>query len=420
MRVGLPRLRWPSGLAAIRERNFALYVFGHFVSQSGNWLESTATAWIVYELTDSPFLLGLSGLFRAAPVLLLTLVGGAVADRFPKRPLLYVTETTQLSLNVVVALLAAGGRLEFWHLYLLNALNATMSAFSVPARQAMFPGLVPRSAVASAVTFNAVAVRSSSLVGPSLAGLALATSGYAAPFVLNALSYLGMLAALIAMKLPKTPTPVREARPSLGQGMAEGIRFVWSAPVLRPLVGLEVIAGFFGHNTALITIIARDRLSAGPDGLGLLLSAIASGALVSMLLMMLFPVDRRGLMIIVAGLTYCSMLFGFALSGSLPLAAGLLFCLGAADGVWSVSRNTVAHLAVPDHLRGRVMSVVILTSRGFSLAGQVQSGTVAALFGGPAAAMIGATVVASGVFFSTIRSTAVRQFRVTPTQRESG
>jgi MFS family permease len=408
-------------LAAIRERNFALYFFGHFTAQSGNWLESTATSWIVYDLTNSPFLLGLTGLFRAAPVLLLTLLGGTVADRLPKRPLLYFTETTQLSLTASVALLAASGRLEFWHLYLLNVCSATVSAFSVPARQAMFPGLVPRSAVPSAVTFNAIAVRSSSLVGPALAGLALASHGYAAPFVLKALSFCGLLFALAAMRLPKTPTAVdRAAQPSLGQGMAQGLRFVRRAPVLLPLVTLEVITGLFGHNTALITLIARDRLQAGPEGLGLLLSSVALGALLSMLLMIAFPADRRGRIIIAAGLTYCTMLVGFALAGSLALAAVLLFCLGAADAVWSVSRNTVAHLSVPDELRGRVMSVVVLAGRGFSMAGQVQSGTVAALVGAPAAAIFGAAVVASGVFFLTIRSTAVRRFRVSATRREAG
>src|SRR5690242_5592255 len=243
------------GLEALRSRNYALYFAGHFTSQAGNWVEQTAVAWILYQLTDSPVLLGLSGLARAVPTLALALVGGAIADRLPRRRLLYFTESSMLVTSATIGLLAWANRLEFWHLYVLSFMNGALSAFSVPARQALFAGLVPRTAMQSAVTLNAVAVRAGALIGPSIGGAAIAYAGFAWPFFINALSFIGMLAALAAMKVE--PREMAK-RASLRQGMAEGLRFVRDHPPLRVALALEVVSGLFGHNVTLITIIARD------------------------------------------------------------------------------------------------------------------------------------------------------------------
>ncbi len=406
-----PAGRWPRGLIALRERNYTLYVVGQLVSQLGNWIEATAVAWLLYELTESPLLLGLGGLARAAPLILLALPGGAVADRRPLRTLLLFTESTLLAVSLAVGVLAATDRLAFWHLYILNLISGGLAAFSVPARQALFPGLVPRAAMPSAVVLNAVAVRSAAFLGPSIAGFALATSGYAAPFLLNAASFLGMLLALLAMRLGHLPTN-RSAGPSLRQGMVEGVQFVWQNPVLRVVLALEVLIGLFGGNAALVTIVARDVLDAGPQGLGTLLSGLAAGSLVGMLLMVAVHVERRGALILVVGGAYAFFLAGFSRSELLWLSTALLFGVGIADAVAAVTRNTVAQLAVPDALRGRVMSIVVLVTRGSTPLGQVQTGTVAGLAGGPAAALIGAVVVAAGVGLAAWRSPALRALRV--------
>ena len=145
----------PHGLTALRERNYVLYAVGQFISQLGNWVEQTAVAWILYEMTNSPLLLGLSGLFRAVPMIGLALFGGAIADRVPRRVLLLLTESSMLIASLTVGLLALTGQLQFWHLYVLSFASGTLSAFSIPARHALFAGLVPRSSMQSAVTFNA-------------------------------------------------------------------------------------------------------------------------------------------------------------------------------------------------------------------------------------------------------------------------
>jgi MFS family permease len=390
------RLYLPAGFVALRERNYTLYVVGQFTSQLGSWIEMTAVAWIIYEMTDSPFLLGLNGLFRAGPMILLALFGGAVADRVQRRSLLLCTETTMLFASLTMGILAATGKLEFWHLYVLNLVSGTLNAFSVPARQALFAGLVPRSSLHSAVTLNGIAVRSAGFVGPSVAGLALAYGGYSLPFLINATSFLGMLGALLAMQIP--PLKARsKTRPGIGTDMVEGVAFVWRNPLLRVALGLEIASGLFGHNSTLVTIVARDLLGTGPQGLGLLLSAIGVGALCGMAAMVTFEIGRNGRLILTLGAVYAILWATFALSHSFWFSAALLCALGVTDSIWGVTRNTLAQMLVPDALRGRVMSVVVLSVRGSSQLGRVQSGFLVGLLGAPAAILVGSSVLASAV-----------------------
>ena len=395
MKQPVPR-HLPAGLAALRERNFALYVAGQFTSRLGDWIELTAVSWILYELTSSPLLLGLSGVFRALPVIVLGLFGGAIADRVSRRPLLMFTESTMLIASLIVGLLALNGALQFWHLYILNVVSGTLSAFSVPARQALFAGLVPRTAIQSAVTLNSLAVRGGGLIGPSVGGFALVFGGYALPFFLNAASFLGIIVALAAMRLPPVAADAAP-RVSLTRGMTEGVGFVWRNAPLRVVLGLELLSGLFGHNSTIITIIARDILNAGPEGLGLLLSALGAGALLGMGLMLTFQVERHARLILTVGGLYALLWGAAALSQWLWVSIILFFALGTTDGVWGVSRNTLAQLLVPDALRGRVMSVVMLVTRGSSQLGTMQGGLLVGLMGAPAAVLTSAAIIGAGV-----------------------
>jgi predicted MFS family arabinose efflux permease len=380
------------GLEALRSRNYVLYLVGHFTSQTGAWVEQTAVSWILYELTGSALLLGLAGLARAVPTILLALVGGAIADRVPRRLLLYCTESTMFVNSLAIGMLAWSGRLEYWHLYVLSFVNGTLSAFSVPARQALFAGLVPRSAMQSAVTFNAVAVRCGVLLGPSIGGAALAYGSYALPFWINAVSFFGMLGALAAMRL--APMPTSESAPgTLWQGMQEGLQFVWDHAPLRVALALEVVSGLFGHNITLITIIAKDVIGTDAQGLGWLLSALGAGGMAAMIFMVFAQLTRHMRVILYAGAIYTVLLAAFAVSAWLALSVVLLFLLGTCDGIWGVNRNTLAQTLVPDSLRGRVMSVVVLTTRGSAPLGRLQAGFVADLAGAPAATLVGAAVV---------------------------
>jgi len=385
------------GLEALRSRNYLLYLVGHFTSQTGAWVEQTAVSWILYELTGSAVLLGLAGLARAAPTIALALVGGAVADRLPRRTMLYCTESLMFVNSLAIGVLAWSGRLEYWHLYVLSFVNGTLGAFSVPARQALFAGLVPKTAMQSAVTFNAVAVRCGILIGPSIGGAALAYGSYALPFWINAVTFTGMLAALAAMRLP-TGSPHASAAPgTLWEGMKEGLQFVWQHAPLRVALALEIVSGLFGHNITLITIIAKDVLGTDARGLGWLLSALGAGGMCAMLFMVVAQLTRHMRVILYAGAVYCGLLAAFAVSTWLALSTALLFLLGTCDGIWGVNRNTLAQMLVPDALRGRVMSVVVLTTRGSAPLGRLQAGFLADLAGAPAATLIGAAVIAAAI-----------------------
>ena len=386
-----------SGLQALRSRNYLLYFVGHFTSQTGAWVEQTAVSWILYELTGSALLLGLAGLARAAPTIALTLIGGAVADRLPRRLLLYCTESLMFVNSLAIGVLAWSGRLEYWHLYGLSFVNGTLSAFSVPARQALFAGLVPKTAMQSAVTLNAVAVRLGILIGPSIGGAALAYGSYAAPFWINAACFTGMLGALAAMRLPPIEPHQRAAPATLWQGMKEGLSFVWDHAPLRVALALEIVSGLFGHNITLITIIAKDVLGTDAQGLGWLLSALGAGGMCAMLFMVVAQLTRHMRVILYAGAVYCVLLAAFALSPWLALSAVLLFLVGTCDGIWGVNRNTLAQTLVPDALRGRVMSVVVLSTRGSAPLGRLQAGFLADLVGAPAATLIGAAVIAAAI-----------------------
>ena len=385
------------GLEALRSRNYVLYLTGHFTSQTGAWVEQTAVSWILYEITNSALLLGLAGLARAVPTLALALVGGAIADRVPRRTMLYCTESTMLVNSLVIGLLAWSGRLEYWHLYALSFVNGTLSAFSVPARQALFAGLVPRTAVQSAVTFNAVAVRCGVLIGPSIGGAALAYGSYAAPFWINAASFVGMLLALRGMDIPPSEPHAHSKAGSLRQGMSEGLRFVWDHTPLRVALALEVVSGLFGHNITLITIIAKDVIGTDAQGLGWLLSALGAGGMAAMIFMVFAQLRHHMRVILTAGAIYSLILAGFAVSHWLPLSGVLLFMLGTCDGIWGVNRNTLAQTAVPDTLRGRVMSVVVLSTRGSAPLGRVQAGFLADFVGAPVATLVGAAVIAAAI-----------------------
>lgn len=407
----------PRGLVPLGERNYALYVLGHAVSHSGTAMEVTATSWVLYELTGSPLLLGLAGLVRTAPIFAFVLIGGAVADRFPRRPILFMTQLGFLTNALVLGTLVATGIVAPWHIYLISFLNATLNAFDVPTRQALFPSLVPRKQVAAAVTLNAVASRSGNLVGPAVAGLVMALVSNAAPFFLNAASYLALVAALLAMRMPSLPGPARATLP-LPRHLAEGVSYALGHRVLLPLLVLEGLASLFGHNTALLTIFARDVLQTGPEGLGLLRAAVAAGALVGMAtLVFAREVRRTGVLMLIAALGYATALGTFALSGSLALSLAALAALGLADALWSATRNVAAQVVCPEAMRGRIMSLVVLVTRGTTHLAELQAGALIVALGPAGAALTGAAVIAGGVTLTAIRRPALRHFSTAAARR---
>lgn len=402
--------RFP-GLAPLRERDFTLYWFGQVVSQSGTWIELTTTSWLLYELTRSPVLLGLAGLFRAGPIVLLSIVGGAVADRVPRRRLLVFTQSAQVVTSLLLGTLVATGTVAFWHIYLVSAVNATLIAFDTPARLAMFPNLVPRGQLQNAVALNSILFRLSTLVGPAVAGTLIVAAGVPAPYFVNAASYFAIIGALL---LIRTPDRVTRSGQSLRSDAIGGIRYALASPILPLVLAVEAALNVFGYNSALLTVFARDILGVGAQGLGLLLSAVGAGAIVGTVsLVLLGDVRKKGLVMLAAGVLYAAAMLLFAWSRAYAASAAILFCLGLADAVWGAMRNTIAQLAADDAYRGRVMSLIIITTRGFTQVSQVQIGISIALFGAPLAATLGAAAVGATVLAVGAQGTRLRSFEST-------
>jgi predicted MFS family arabinose efflux permease len=291
----------------------------------------------------------------------------------------------------------------------ISLINATIAAFDAPGRQSLFPTLVPREEMQNAITLNSTLFRASQLVGPAVAGLLIARVGVAAPFFVNAVSYFAIIAGLLAMRIPAGEVRMRG---SLRTEALSGLRYVRASAILPLVLAIEATLSVFGHNQALVTIFARDVLGTGAEGLGLLLASVGAGAIVGMFtLLALGDVRRKGAFMLAAGGLYAAAMFGFALSRSFPVSMALLALLGFADATWGTMRNAIAQLAADDAYRGRVMSLIVIVSRGLTQASQIQTGTVTMLVGAPAAAAVGALIVGGVVSFAAARGPRLRHFR---------
>ena len=398
------------GLSPLRHRDFALYWVGQCVSQVGTFIEMTATTYLLYAITSSPLLLGLGGLVRGVPILGLALFGGALADRIDRKRLLIFTQAAQVVTSLILGTLVATGTVQFWHIYVVGFVNSTLSAFDAPARNSFYPQLIPRADFQNAVTLSSVIFRLSTLLGPAVAGILIAAVGPASPFFVNAVSYFAIIFALLLIRTPFAA--MAGTRTSLRRSAWGGIQYAMKSPVLPLVLVTETALSIFGHNSALITIFARDVLHVGPEGLGVLLSSVGAGAIVgTIVLVVTGDVRRKGALMIAAGALYAVGLLGFAVSTSFVTSMLVLFVLGVADAGWGAMRNTIAQLATADAYRGRVMSMITVTSRGLTNIGQIETGSIVAAAGPAMGAAINAVVVGLSVATVALRSPRLRGFR---------
>jgi MFS family permease len=391
----------PGSLAPLGYRNFALYWIGFVTSNSGKWVEQTGAVWLAYELTASPVLLGLLGVVRAVPAIVVSPVAGVLADRVDQRRLLFATQGLMMVTSLGLALLIATGRIELWQLYGQVALQSAIGAVDSTTRQALFPRLVPRAHLIEAVTLQSMAARSSGFIGPAVGGLVIAALGEAAPFVLNGVTSLMLMGGVIAMRgiVPRTTVLGSSFRAEL----SEGFHYMLGTPVLSGLLKMEVVFALFQMNPVMITIVGRELLGVGPEGLGGLLSADALGALIGIVfLLTLGSTKRQGQFVIVCTLGYSTALVAFALQRDYAFAFGALAVSGMFDSFATVTRNSVMQLAAPSRMRGRVMANLGTISRGASPLAQAQSGLLAGALGPPAAIAVAASALAVGASLSRL------------------
>ena len=372
----------------LRHRDFCVFWTGSLLSGIGSQFTNVAMAWQIYELTDSAFQIGLLGLARALPQIILLLVAGLLADAMDRRKLMMCMEIGLFGVSMMLALLTLAGKASPGMLYMATALLALFSSLETPARQSIIPNLVPREHLAQALAFQGTQRYVPIIAGPSLAGVVLALFGPAACYTVDALSWLAMLSSLTLLR-----TKLQAGRGWSAvsfRSLGEGLNFVWGHGVIFPLMVLDFGATFFGNARALFPIYARDILFVGPKGLGLLYAARAVGSLCSATAISFFGPIRRGGRWIFAGVAIygiSTVLFGG--SHVFWFSVLMLALSGAGDTTSAILRSTINQLSTPDELRGRMSSInSIFTSSGPQL-GQFESGVVAAWLGTELSAMTG-------------------------------
>lgn len=385
------------GLAPLRRRDFALFWIGFAVTRFGRAAEEAGVVWLFYSLTQSAVLLGVLGLARAVPSIVLSPIAGAVADRSDARRILLITQSAGMVTSLALFAGVAMGWVEFWHIYVQVAIQASIEAFDGGTRLTLYPRLVPRPELSEAVALNSTAGRTAQFVGPAVAGVMIGTIGDAAPFLLNAATFLALICAVLLMRPTPLALPVRPT--TLREQLMEGLHFIAVSRVMTGLLRLEVVVSIFQVNAVMITIVAQEVLGGGPVQLGLLLSAPALGALSAVVALVAFgPSERQGRLVVISGVVYGIAVVGFGLGLAFPLAFALLTVAGAADATMTVSRQSIMQLGAPPEMRGRVMGTMAVVTRGASPLAETQSGTLAGLLGPtPASAVAGAALVTASL-----------------------
>ncbi|MBM4336110.1 MAG: MFS transporter [Deltaproteobacteria bacterium] len=370
----------PSGtddeiLAVFREPRFRRYLASRFFAGTAMMLLRTAVSWHVYDLTQSPFQLGMIGLTQFLPVLPLSLFAGAVADVVDRRRLLLIAQLVPLLCSLSLCLATLSGSIRLPGLYAAIALAAIASVFESPARASILPQLVPRALFPRAVTVSSTAVWLAFATGPMLMGFTAAKGGIASVYALHALLIAGSLASLLALPPLGAATSARVSWAAI----REGLLFVWHSPVVLGCMTLDMFAVILGGATALLPIYARDILAVGELGYGVLSASLELGALAMSAALIFLPGFRRtGRALLVAVAVYGLATIVFGLSRYFPLSVLAYMVAGMADAVSVVLRGTAIQLSTPDALRGRVSSVNFIFIGASNQLGAAESGFLAA------------------------------------------
>jgi MFS family permease len=382
----------------LRHRDFRLLWFGQLVSTSGQMMQTIALAWHIFELTDSTFQVGLLAFCNFLPYLVLSFVGGAVADQVNRQRVLLITQAMGMTVAISLVAVTLSGVITAPMLFLFAVLVGVTRAFDGPARQALIPNLVPRDELTSALTLNTMLRQIAMTVGPGIGGLLIGVAGIATAYAVNAVSYVAVLAALLAMRPAAQVFGTAGNRLSLLLG---GVRFALKERIILFLLAFDFLVVILGSTEALMPAFARDILAVGPEGLGLLYGAPAVGAIVGALILGALGTGWRHIgIVLLVGASFGLCIIGFGLTTSFALALAFLFVSGLVDVIGEVLRATIIQLRTPDEVRGRVTSMSTIFTGGGPQLGQLYSGTIASFMGPAGAAVAGgiAVLLITGAF----------------------
>jgi MFS family permease len=384
----------PKGLGlifrALSHRNYRLFFGGQSISLIGTWLQLTAISWLVFRLTQSSFLLGVVGFTGRIPTFLLASFAGVLVDRWNRHHLLVATQVLSMIQALILAVLVLTETIVIWHIITLAFFLGLINAFDIPVRQSFVVDMIERREdLGNAIALNSSMVNGARLVGPSVAGMLIAALGEGLCFLLNGLSFVAVIAALLAMRI----TPKKKDRQStpLWQGLKEGYRYAFGFPPIRSLLLLLALVSFMGMPyTVLMPVFAGKILHGGPQTLGFLLGATGVGALAGAI----FLASRRsvlglGRIVIIASSLFGIGLIGFSLSRLFWLSMVMMVPTGFGMMVQMTSTNTLLQTIVEEDKRGRVMSFYTMAFMGMVPFGSLFAGSLASAIGTPETTMIG-------------------------------
>jgi MFS family permease len=379
-------------LRALRHKNYRLFFGGQSLSLIGTWMQQVALGWLVYRLTDSAFLLGLVGFSSQIPTFILASFAGVFADRYSKHKIIIATQTLAMLQAFILAFLTLTGSIQIWQILLLSLFSGLINAFDMPTRQSFVIDMVEdRNDLPNAIALNSSMFNAARLIGPTLAGVLITALGEGMCFLINAISYIAVISALLLMNI--IPMANNKNREKVLEGLKDGIKYAYNHKPIRVLlllIGLVSLTGM--PYTVLMPVFAKDILHGDAHTLGFLFGAVGSGALIGAI----YLASRRtvlglGRWIAIATSIFSIGLLFFSFSRNIYLSVGLMLFTGFGMMMQMASTNTLLQTLVDDDKRGRVMSLYVMAFMGTAPFGSFMAGTLASTIGAPH------TVLSSGI-----------------------
>ncbi|MGH6690477.1 MAG: MFS transporter [Gammaproteobacteria bacterium] len=379
----------PAGFSALNQRDFRVFWLGQLVSLIGTWMQRVGQAWLVLELTNSAFKLGLISSLQFTPVLLFAIPGGAIADRLSKRRLLMLTQTVLMLQALALTILVWTGHVRYWHVAVLATVYGLAQSLDMPTRQSFITDLVGKSHLMNAIALNSAMFNSARLIGPAVAGLLIARFGLAQAFLLNTLSFMAVIGALATLRTEGVSH--QPGRATFTERIRGGIEYAMTTPLIRFILMLLLTVSLFVLNfNVIVPLVTKQMLHGSADDFGWLMASLGGGAIAGGLTLALVVRGRPPIALPVgAGLLVSAGTFALGFAPSFALASATLVVMGVAQITFQATCNTLLQLTAPDHLRGRVMSLYAVVFAGVTPFGALAIGWVAEALGTPAACMLG-------------------------------
>ena len=362
---------------ALRHRNYRLFWMGNSVSLIGSWMQTMALGWLIYRLTNSPFLLGFIGFANAIPILFITPIGGVIVDRMNKRSVLIVTQTITMLLAFLLAALTLWGHITALQIFLITLLTGAVAAIDAPARQSFIIELVGKDDLMNAIALNSMSFNTARILGPGIAGFVVYWIHESGCFFINALSFLAVLIGLFAINLPPFSMPSHQE--SFWQNMMTGIRYIQHNKIIKGLLALVAVPSLLTLSYAqLMPVFVRDVYQQDAKAMGILLSSIGVGAVMGALMIAkISHMKRKGKLLISGAISSSVMIILFGLSRNFYLSCFLLILVGFSNVSYLATNNTLIQTNVSDEVRGRVLSLYVLIFLGLMPVGSLLLGAIA-------------------------------------------